>query len=123
MTQTGIVNRRTGQPIATHVVWRRNPITRAIGLMFRRRIDEAEAHVFDEGRESRVNTAILMFFVFFPIGVIWVDDEKRVVDTVLARPFRPLYVPARPARYFVEGHPAILDRVQVGDELGLEEPS
>jgi uncharacterized membrane protein (UPF0127 family) len=117
MAQSTIVNRRTGKPIATHVVWRRNPITRALGLMFRRHIDEAEAHVFVESQEGRVNTTIHMFFVFFPIGVIWVDTEKRVVDTVLAKPFRPLYVPARPARYYVEGHPSILDQLQVGDQL------
>jgi len=117
MPQSAIVNQRTGQPIATRVVWRRNPLSKGLGLMFRRRIDEDEAHVFVESRESRVNTAIHMFFVFFPIGVVWADSEKHVVDAVLARPFRPLYAPARPARYFIEGHPSILDRVQVGDEL------
>ncbi|MBU0491913.1 MAG: DUF192 domain-containing protein [Chloroflexi bacterium] len=114
---TTVINRRTGQPIATRVIWRRNPISKGVGLMFRRRIAADEAHIFDEKRQSRVNTAIHMFFVFFSIGVIWADDDRRVVDTVLARPFRPLYVPARPARYFIEGHPTILDRVQVGDEL------
>jgi len=117
VSQSAIVNRRTGQPIATRVVWRRNPIAKGRGLTFRCRIAEDEAHVFVESRESRVNTAIHMFFVFFPIGVIWVDEGKRVVDTALAKPFRPLYVPARPARYYIEGHPSILDRVQVGDEL------
>ncbi len=119
MSRSAILNHRTGQPIATRVIWRRNPIARGWGLMFRRHIGEDEAHVFVENRSSRVNAAIHMLFVFCPLGVIWLDAERRVVDTVLARPFRLLYMPARPARYFIEGHPVILDRVQVGDRLDL----
>lgn len=114
---SAILNQRTGQLIATRVVWRRSFMAKGRGLMFRRRIDEMEAHIFVESRAGRAATAIHMFFVFFPIGVIWADGEKRVVDMVLARPFRPLYVPAQPARYYIEGHPAILNRVQVGDLL------
>ena len=117
MTPSTIVNQRTGQSIATQVVWRRNPLTKGLGLMLRRRIAEDEAHIFVEGGESRLNTTIHMFFVFFPIGVIWVDQAGRVVDTALAKPFRPLYVPKRPAKVFIEGHPSILARVQVGDTL------
>ena len=59
----------------------------------------------------------IVFFVFFPISVVWLDAERRVVDKVLAHPWRPYYAPSRPARYFVEGHPSLLDKVSVGDEL------
>jgi hypothetical protein len=41
------------------------------------------------------------------------------VDKKLARPFRPYYAPQRPAQYYVEGHPNILDKVQIGDRLEL----
>jgi hypothetical protein len=33
----------------------------------------------------------------------------------------PYYAPQRPAQYFVEGHPNILDKVQIGDRLELEQ--
>ncbi len=57
-----------------------------------------------------------MLFVFFPIAAIWLDRTGRVVDAVLARPFRPFYAPrARP------GHPGgaagTVEEVAVGDLL------
>jgi uncharacterized membrane protein (UPF0127 family) len=115
-----IKNLTTGQIIATEVKWCDTFLSRGRGLMFRRAIGEGEAFVFVESRESIGLTSIHMFFVFFPIAVIWLDAEKKVVDKKLAHPFRPYYAPQRPAQYFVEGHPSILDKVQIGDRLALE---
>lgn len=94
---------------------------RGRGLMFRRRLGEGEALLFDEGRESTLGASIHMFFVFFPIAVIWLDAGRRVVDMRLARPFRPYYAPARPARYFIEGAPALLGQVRAGDHMVWED--
>ncbi len=88
--------------------------------MFRHAIGENEAFIFVEPKESVSLTSIHMFFVFFPIAVIWLDAEKKVVGKKLAHPFRPYYAPQRPAQYYVEGHPNILDKVQIGDRLELE---
>jgi uncharacterized membrane protein (UPF0127 family) len=74
-------------------------------------------YLFVERRESVVQTAITMLFVFFPIAVVWLDRERKVVDKVLARPFRLNYAPSRPAQYYVEGHPGLLEKVNVGDQL------
>jgi uncharacterized membrane protein (UPF0127 family) len=112
-----LTNKTTGGALAQSVVrcdtfWRRGR-----GLMFRRRLSEDEVYLFVEGRESVAQTTIHMFFVFFPIAVVWLDGEKRVVDKTLARPFRPYYAPKGPAKYFVEGQPSLLERVSVGDQL------
>ncbi len=93
--------------------------SRGRGLMFRRRLSEDTALLFVQGRESTLDSAIHMLFVFFPIGVIWLDNEKRVVDKKVARPFRFYYAPRKPARYFIECHPTVLDQVQIGDQLAL----
>lgn len=112
-----IRNVTTGEVIATRVKWCNNFLTRGLGLMFRPPLKEHEAYIFVEGRESRSLTTIHMLFVFFPLAVIWLDSTKRVVDTALARPFYPYYAPGLPAQYYVECHPASLDRVDVGDRL------
>ncbi len=114
-----IRNLTRDQIIATEVRWCDTFLTRGLGLMFRRAIREDEALVFVEAKASINLASIHMFFVFFPIAVIWLDAEKRVVDKKLARPFRPYYAPQRPARYVIEGHPSLLDRVQIGDRLEL----
>lgn len=87
------------------------------GLTFRRDLDESEGLLLVGRREGRLDASIHMLFVFFPIAVVWLDGNGRVVDTQLARPFHPLYVPQAPARDVLEGAPALLEEVRIGDQL------
>jgi uncharacterized membrane protein (UPF0127 family) len=116
-----ITNLTTGKTIATRVIRCDTFRKRARGLMFRRpqAIGDGQAFLFLDARESVAGSAIHMLFVFFPVAVIWLDGERRVVDKTLARPFRPYYAPSVPARYFVEGDPAMLEQVHLGDQLEL----
>ncbi len=91
------------------------------GLMFRRTLRDREALLFVESGEGRVTTSIHMLFVFFPIGVVWLDGQGVVVDKALARPFWPYYAPQKPARYYLEADPAVLDWVAIGERLTIEE--
>ncbi len=114
-----ITNVTTGETIARNVVRCDTFWKRGRGLMFRSRraIADGQVFLFVERREGIAQTTIHMFFVFFPIAVVWLDRDRRVVDKVLARPFRPYYAPCRSAQYYIEGHPSLLDRVNVGDQL------
>lgn len=114
-----MINLTTGETIAQDVVRCDTFWKRGRGLMFRRKgsVEGKRAFLFVEGRESVAATTIHMLFVFFSIAVVWLDADRRVVDTALARPFRPYYAPSQAARYFVEGHPSLLERVSVGDVL------
>ncbi len=94
--------------------------SRLRGLTFRRTLDDDEGLLLVGKRESRADTAIHMFFVFFSIAAIWLDANGRVVDAQLARPFRPLYVPRAPAQDVLEGPPAMLEQVRIGDTLHFE---
>ncbi len=91
------------------------------GFTFHRRLASDDGLVLVEKRDSRAATAIHMLFVFFDLGVIWVNDAGQVVDKVLAKPWRLSYVPAAPARYVVEGHPRLLEEVAVGDQIQFGE--
>jgi uncharacterized membrane protein (UPF0127 family) len=116
---TTIVNTRTGETIAREVVKCNTFLKRAIGLMFhtRRAVAGERVYLFEYGRESVSQTTIHMLFCFFPIAVLWLDSNNTVVDTRLARPWRPYYAPRRPARAFAEGDPSLLGRVSAGDRL------
>jgi uncharacterized membrane protein (UPF0127 family) len=96
-------------------------LCRLRGLTFRRQLDEDEGLWLVGRRENRVDAAIHMFFVFFPIAAIWLDESGRVVDAKLARPFRPYYGPRGPAKDILEGAPSLLEKVQVGDRLRFED--
>jgi uncharacterized membrane protein (UPF0127 family) len=113
------MNVTTGKAIAARIVRCDTFWKRGRGLMFRRTLAEDEVYLFVEGRESVAQTAIHMLFVFFPIAVVWLDGQKRVVDKILACPWRPYYASRQPAQYFIEGLPALLERVSVGDQVAL----
>ncbi len=98
-----------------------SPLCHLRGLMFRRSLGDDEGLLLVGHRESRADAAIHMFFVFFPIAVIWLDAAGCVVDARLARPFRPAYVPREPAKDVLEGPPALLERVRVGHQLRIDE--
>jgi uncharacterized protein len=91
------------------------------GLMLRRNLPDDEGLLFVYGRESKADTSIHMLFMLFPIATIWMDKNRVVVDKVLAKQWRPAYVPRQPAQYFIEARPLVLDRVQVGDQLRFDD--
>ena len=95
-------------------------LCRGRGLTFRRSLPEDEGLLLVGSRENRLDSAIHMVFVFFPITAIWLDCQGTIVDVQLARPFRPLYVPCGPARDVLEGSPALLERVAIGDRLRFD---
>lgn len=89
------------------------------GLTFRRALAHDEALFLIEKQEGRLNTAIHMMFVFFPIAAIWMNAEGEVVDKVLARPFRLFYAPRRPACYTLEATPEWLEALAVGERVRI----
>jgi uncharacterized membrane protein (UPF0127 family) len=91
------------------------------GLMLRRTLPDDEGLFFVFRRQNRTETSIHMFFVFFAIAAVWINEEGVVVEKKLAKPWRPFYAPAKPARYLIEAQPVVLDRVNVGDHLTFDE--
>ncbi|RLD09172.1 MAG: hypothetical protein DRI56_04740 [Chloroflexota bacterium] len=90
------------------------------GLMFRKRIAFNEGLLLVQNRQNRLDAAIHMFAVMTDLAVIWLNNEKKVVDCQLARSWRPFYIPKSPARYILELSPERLADFKTGDELHFE---
>lgn len=118
-----IVHVESGETLVERARWCNTFATKLRGFTLRRELESGEGLVLVESRESRINTAIHMLFVFFSLGVLWVDDGGCVVDAVVAQPWRLSYTPQAPARYVIEGQPQIIDRVAVGDHVRFIEIS
>lgn len=116
-SEVTVWNETRGKRLPGRVRYCASFLCRLRGLTFRRTLGDGEGLLLVGHRENRTDTAIHMFFVFFPIAAIWLDQNGRVVDTQLARPFRPLYVPRAAARDVLEGPPSLLEWVRVGDQL------
>lgn len=55
--------------------------------------------VFVFSKEKRVS--LHTFFVFFPITVLFLDENKKIVEQTIMKPFT-LYFPQQKAKYIVE---------------------
>ena len=91
--------------------------TQLRGLMFRTRLGKNEGLILAGTRDSRLDSSIHMFFVFFDLTVLWINSDMKVVDKVLARSWRPMYFSREPAKYVVEIHSARWGDFEIGDEV------
>jgi len=75
-----------------------NFFTKFRGLMFSKK----KNLIFNLNKESRINSIIHTFFVFFPIDVYWLDKNKNIVDFRLnVKPFT-IKIPKKRAKYIIE---------------------
>jgi uncharacterized membrane protein (UPF0127 family) len=87
------------------------------GLTFRSRLAREEGLLLVGTRDSRLDSSIHMLFVSFNLTIVWINSEMKVVDKVLARPWRPAYFSRQPARYVLEVHPERWGDFEIGDRL------
>jgi uncharacterized membrane protein (UPF0127 family) len=109
---------KTSQPF-THVIVKYCDtfLSKLIGLMFSRELKIDHGIILVENSETRINTSIHMLFMNYDITVLWVDKQLVIVDKVLARKWRPMYLPKKPAQYVVELHQSKFSEFSIGDQL------
>ncbi len=91
------------------------------GLMFRSRLGLDEGLLLVEGRDSRLDASIHMFFVPFDLAVFWINSNLTVVDKVIAKSWKPAYLPKQPARFILEIHPGRWDDYAIGDKVEFKD--
>ncbi|UCD43513.1 MAG: DUF192 domain-containing protein [Chloroflexota bacterium] len=124
MTKTNsvnIINRETRQVIIESARWCSSRLCRLRGLQFRLRLKHGEALILVKDKDSIANSSIHMFFVFFPIAAIWINQKGKVTSAQLAKPWRPYYASPEPASYVLETDPEILEKISVGDFIDFED--
>lgn len=92
-------------------------LSKFIGLMFSRELKHDHGIILVENSETRINTSIHMMFMNYDITVLWLDKQLVIVDKVLARKWRPIYLPKMPAQYVVELHQSKFSEFSIGDQL------
>ena len=92
-------------------------MSRFRGLMFRKNLERGLILKLPSSR-SRRGSAIHMFFMRFPLDIIFADADKRVVDIVSIDPWNT-YTPKAPAKYVIELEKGSINKfeLEIGDEL------
>ncbi len=100
--------------------WCQSFAARLQGFTFRSSLEHDEGLVLVDTRDSRIDTSIHMLFVWTDLAVAWVNGTNEVVDTVLAKSWRPFYGSSQPARYVIEYHPARYGDLRPGDRIAFD---
>ncbi|MBG0785872.1 MAG: DUF192 domain-containing protein [Anaerolineaceae bacterium] len=90
-----------------------------VGLMFSKELEPDAGIVLADSVESKLNSAIHMFFMNYDITALWLDKDLVIVDKALAKRWRPYYAPQKPAQYVVELHASRFSDFKVGEKLVL----
>ena len=92
-------------------------ISRFMGLMFRKDPEKGLILKLPSSR-SRRGSAIHMFFMRFPLDIIFLDYDKKVVDMVSIKPWNT-YTPKSPAKYVIELKEGSINnyKLEIGDEM------
>jgi len=122
MAQYRIIrNKNTNEIVLERAKWCQSFWCHFKGLQLVTKLPESDGVLFVTNSESKVETAIHMFFMFINIAVVWLDANGVVVDKQFAKPWRPMYAPQQPAQYFIEANPSLLEKVNIGDQLTFDE--
>ena len=89
------------------------------GWTFRHKIQLEEGLLLVQKRDSRLDSSIHMMFVWTDLAVVWINNGNEVVDTRLAKKWRPGYISSAPARYVLELAPERLAEFTVGDKIKI----
>jgi len=93
-----IKNNTKNTVIAKKYVYCRTVLSKFRGLMFRKKTDKALIFIFSQEKIISIH----MLFVFFPIDVLWLDKNKKVVQ--IKEHFNPftLCKAKKAAKYLIE---------------------
>jgi uncharacterized protein len=119
MKQGKIRNLTNGKYVANVLKVCRTPLSLAKGLMFStRKKDFACVLEFDKSKQISLH----MFFVFYPIDVIFLDKNKKVVE--IKKNFKPFtfYNAKKIASYAVEVLEGSVEKTgtKIGDRLSWD---
>ena|SRR3989344_2954856 len=92
---TTIIDVRTGNMLAKHATITRSAFGHALGLMFS--TPRAMVLSFRFPAKRSIHT----WFVFFPLTVLFLDSQQRMVEIATLNPFS-VYIPKKEAQHIVE---------------------
>jgi len=110
-------NKTKNKTLAKKPKFCKNNFSKALGLMFSRK-NKTLIFIFDKEKIISLH----MFFVFFPIDVLFLNKHKKVVQIrENFKPFR-IIVPKKPAKYIIELPDKTIKktRTEIGDTISFK---
>jgi uncharacterized membrane protein (UPF0127 family) len=109
-----------GVEIAKNVEFARTTLSQSLGLMFRKNIPHGYSMIFILKKPSAVN--VHMLFVFFPIDVIFLNEEKKITGFSRLKPWVG-YKAMEDIKYVLEMKAGAIDmfHLSVGGQMEFDD--
>lgn len=95
-------------------------ISRALGLMFKKALPDGEGLLIEYSSLFSSRT-VHSFFMRFPIDLVFIGPDKRVVELKTLEPWR-IYSPSKECRWVLEVNRGASKSVEIGDVVKLQGP-
>jgi uncharacterized membrane protein (UPF0127 family) len=95
-------------------------LSRLVGLMFKKELDANQGAFFINQQENRLDASIHMLFMNFDISVFWINSNNIIIDKIIAKKWRPIYIPRYNAKMILETHIDNYNKFDIGDRLIIE---
>ena len=116
-----LTNKTNKKKITDKIVYCKNVFTQGTGLSFRSKESvKNTAWIFVFKRPRAVS--ITMMFVFFPIDLMFLDKNKKIVEIKESLKPWSFYNPKYPACYIIEVDSGVVSktRIKIGDILEFD---
>lgn len=116
LDECSIYNVSMDKPLISGVMMAIEDPDKQLGFQFWPELLTSDAMLFFFSKEEV--RSMHMRNVAFPLLMSWIDKDYKVVSQIVADPSNTvIYSSNVPAMYCLESHPALLSRLQIGDEL------
>lgn len=112
-----LFNSTTGKTIVAKTRLAEGPLGLLKGLMMEEKKNFDYALVFELPIETRIGASVHTVLVFFPIDIVFLDAQKKVVDKATLHPWMLNYTPRQAAKYFIEMPHGKAEGIKIGDRL------
>ncbi len=113
-----IKNKTRKKVLSRNVKHCKNDLQKASGLMFSRKKKDFGLVFFFR---KPIKMSLHMWFVFYPIDVVFLDERSRVIE--MKENFRPFsfYTTKKEAKYFIEVPEGTIkkSKTKIGDEMSF----
>jgi uncharacterized protein len=97
-----LFNKTKNKKIIENVKFAKTYAQKTKGLIFEKPDHFNYALIFEFSKETRHKASLHMMFMRFPIGVLFLNKEKKVVDIAELKPWQLNYTPKQKAKYAIE---------------------
>jgi len=121
MKQIQVINLTTKRSIPILAKYCQSFICQLRGLMFTKSLPDGQGVLLVQKEDSRINASIHMMFMWIDLAVVWINSDYLVVDLVLARRWKLVYLPKKAAKYVLETGVSHLVDFNIGDKVRFNE--